>query len=377
MKKLLLLILSFLSQSTHAQTFTVAHDTMYGIASVCPWTDVILLNPIGNLTTGPLPIRWKVDSSNFPCDWIPATGIFDYMAGYTMSGLWSCSSGTLTTIMQNVPPTGGAMEVRFLTSTMMTLGTYWLRVKLTDTVAAYSRYQTFIITLVDTLFPNAGTITGDSEVCSGSTMWLTRSVPGGAWSAMNSSATVSAYGMVTAVSAGIDTIRYGVSNSCVTSYATKIITVNALPTPAITAAGTNLSTEPFYSSYQWYFSGTPIAAGTNNSQYAGANGSYYVQVTDSNGCTANSPTVNVPLAVGNIKLSDLTILPNPAHDHIAITGIQSNTSYKIVSIAGITVLEGTLFHNDVINISQIPSGMYILVVGTDERGTCFRRFAKY
>jgi hypothetical protein len=343
MKKLLLLILSFLSQSTHAQTFTVAHDTMYGIASVCPWTDVILLNPIGNLTTGPLPIRWKVDSSNFPCDWIPATGIFDYMAGYTM----------------------------------MTLGTYWLRVKLTDTVAAYSRYQTFIITLVDTLFPNAGTITGDSEVCSGSTMWLTRSVPGGAWSAMNSSATVSAYGMVTAVSAGIDTIRYGVSNSCVTSYATKIITVNALPTPAITAAGTNLSTEPFYSSYQWYFSGTAIAGGTNNSQYAGANGSYYVQVTDSNGCTANSPTVNVPLAVGNIKLSDLTILPNPAHDHIAITGIQSNTSYKIVSIAGITVLEGTLFHNDVINISQIPSGMYILVVGTDERGTCFRRFAKY
>ena len=73
--------------------------------------------------------------------------------------------------------------------------------------------------------PNAGIISGLSGLCVGSTALLSDAVLGGAWSVSNTAATVSA-GAVTAVSAGVDTIRYAVSNLSCTAIATKIITVS-------------------------------------------------------------------------------------------------------------------------------------------------------
>jgi hypothetical protein len=76
--------------------------------------------------------------------------------------------------------------------------------------------------------PNAGTITGLSVVCVGSSITLTDAAAGGTWSASNTHATVAA-GVVTGSTTGIDTISYTVTNSCGTDIATKTITVNPLP----------------------------------------------------------------------------------------------------------------------------------------------------
>lgn len=77
--------------------------------------------------------------------------------------------------------------------------------------------------------PVAGTVTGASTVCVGSSTMFFAIVPGGTWSASNSNATVGATGIVTGVVSGVDTIIYAVSNSCGTDTVHSVITVNPLP----------------------------------------------------------------------------------------------------------------------------------------------------
>ncbi len=77
--------------------------------------------------------------------------------------------------------------------------------------------------------PNAGNINGISSVCVGSTINLTDLATGGTWSRSNPNVSISGIGHVTGVLAGIDTIKYIVTNTCGTDTAIKSITVNPLP----------------------------------------------------------------------------------------------------------------------------------------------------
>ena len=71
-------------------------------------------------------------------------------------------------------------------------------------------------------------VSGSSAVCVGSTITLSDATSGGTWSAVNGHATVVG-GVVTGVSSGIDSINYTVSNSCGSSTAMKVVTINTLP----------------------------------------------------------------------------------------------------------------------------------------------------
>ena len=81
--------------------------------------------------------------------------------------------------------------------------------------------------------PATGVTTGPSSVCTGSTIALANAATGGVWTCTNSHATVSATGVVTGVSGGVDTVLYTVSNLCHTQFAvaSKIVTVS--PTPGV------------------------------------------------------------------------------------------------------------------------------------------------
>ena len=81
------------------------------------------------------------------------------------------------------------------------------------------------------ILPNAGTVSGSTTVCVGSTTTYTSNgLSGGTWSSATPSvATVDATtGVVTGVSAGNATITYTFTNSCGTSSASQTITVNPL-----------------------------------------------------------------------------------------------------------------------------------------------------
>jgi len=82
--------------------------------------------------------------------------------------------------------------------------------------------------------PDAGTIYTDSSICVGSSVSLMDSVSGGIWSVSNGNATISG-GVITGVSAGIDTISYVVSGPCGTATSIAMITVNPLPSETIIA----------------------------------------------------------------------------------------------------------------------------------------------
>lgn len=74
--------------------------------------------------------------------------------------------------------------------------------------------------------PTAGTITGSASVCTGLSIPLTSTVPGGTWSSSNNAiATVDASGNVSGVAAGSVAILYTVMTPCGTVVSTKNISV--------------------------------------------------------------------------------------------------------------------------------------------------------
>jgi uncharacterized protein YjdB len=78
---------------------------------------------------------------------------------------------------------------------------------------------------------SAGTVSGPSSVCVSGLITLTSTATGGVWSATNGNATVGfTTGIVTGILPGIDTITYTVSGACGFGSATKVVTVNPLPT---------------------------------------------------------------------------------------------------------------------------------------------------
>ena len=77
--------------------------------------------------------------------------------------------------------------------------------------------------------PVSGTISGPSTVIIGNSITLTTTGTGGTWSSVYTSrATVSASGMVRAIAAGIDTIKYTVTNSCgITARSAYVVNITA------------------------------------------------------------------------------------------------------------------------------------------------------
>jgi len=94
----------------------------------------------------------------------------------------------------------------------------------------YGDARDYIISISDTCGLSIG---GARALCFGSSITLYSSTPGGLWSSSNPAiATIDSTGVVTGVSAGVDTISYSLSASCGTLLATAVVTVQAPVTAA-------------------------------------------------------------------------------------------------------------------------------------------------
>lgn len=110
---------------------------------------------------------------------------------------------------------------------------------------------------------NAGTIGGASSVCAGASTVVTATAAGGVWSVNNPSiATITADGMVTAISAGTVTISYSVSNLCNAAVATKVMTVNnqppAISGPSTVCAGSSVTLTDAFAGGTWSASNSKV-----------------------------------------------------------------------------------------------------------------------
>ena len=149
------------------------------------------------------------------------TGGFIILTDATPGGVWSASN-------TNATVAGGVV-------TGISSGT--VDISYTVTTSCGSASATSTITVSPT--PDAGTISGASAVCTGSSITLTDAAIGGTWSASNSNATVSG-GIVTGISAGMVNISYTVTNSCGTASAIQTITVDTPPSAGSIAGPSNV-----------------------------------------------------------------------------------------------------------------------------------------
>jgi len=164
------------------------------------------------LTVNPLPAPVTVSGATHLC-----VGHTVSLNDITPGGRWSSGDVSVATI-------GSAGSLSGLV-TAMGAGTAAMHY----TILATGCSETVTVTV--NAFPSAGTISGFAGVCTGATITVADTIPGGAWSS-GSTATIvpgSLSAVVTGISVGMDTIKYEVTNICGSASATKTITIDSLP----------------------------------------------------------------------------------------------------------------------------------------------------
>jgi hypothetical protein len=238
--------------------------------------------------------------------------------------------------------------------------------------------------------PVAGTITGPASVCQGATITLSDAVTGGVWSASNSRATIAALtGIVNGVTAGLDTIRYTVTNSCGTVSASRAITINALPyAGAITGytsvcAGLSVSLTESVTGGAWSSSNAAVASVSGGVVTGVTVGTATISYSVTNSCGTRSATHAIAVVAPELchtmvhntsMVDDIKIYPNPASTTISIEA-NGKVNVVVMSVDGKKVIA----QNDasVLDVSQLADGMYFIsIYATDGELLKTAKFAK-
>jgi hypothetical protein len=156
--------------------------------------------------------------------------------------------------------------------------------------------------------------------------------------------------------------------------AMQAVTIGSLPapTPTFTQVGHQLVAGQPWTTYQWLLNGFPLS-GANSSVYdILVQGSYSLQVTDSNGCLGTaSPYVVVGIEEA---LTGWTVFPNPARDRCLLETIQpavAGTTVRMTDMLGRTMLEQAFPVSETrleIDLRRCAAGIYWLEVATSEGG---------
>ena len=146
------------------------------------------------------------------------------------------------------------------------------------------------------------------------------------------------------------------------------------PVAVLAANGANLSVNPGYADYDWFYNGNPISGANGSTYTATQNGQYTVIVTDSNGCTRNSNQVSVNgVGVDETVFQQLSIYPNPANNVVYIKAENLPAGKLVYSFSDVTgrrltqqtlAAKGSL--NQIIDISGFTPGIYLLTISNSK-----------
>jgi len=142
-----------------------------------------------------------------------------------------------------------------------------------------------------------------------------------------------------------------------------------VPAPVITQ-NINTLQSSVASGYQWYSVPGGIIPGETNQTYSpGQNGTYYVVVTDSNGCQSlPSPDfIFVLNGIATINGVSLLVAPNPANSSLIIeaAGVQSNLmQVEMIDMLGKVIVQLQVPSNEKyrMDVSSYPEGIYFIKV---------------
>ena len=135
----------------------------------------------------------------------------------------------------------------------------------------------------------------------------------------------------------------------------------------ITQNGTSLQATSGLLNYQWYDNlGNPIASATSDIYYPMTEGFYFVEVTDSNGCSAASyPYEYVITNIEINNINNINIYPNPTNSKLFIKSSSSIRKIAIYSLLGKKVFEQKIDNMkrlNIIDLSDMCKGIYLIEI---------------
>ncbi|MBK8599408.1 MAG: putative Ig domain-containing protein [Flavobacterium sp.] len=132
-------------------------------------------------------------------------------------------------------------------------------------------------------------------------------------------------------------------------------------TPTVTGAVLSYSISPSLPDGLAFDTATGTISGTPTAISAAT--SYTVTAFNSGGSATFEITISVEelLNINNNQFENIYIYPNPFLDSINVNGNLGNATYRIYSVEGKFIQEGSL-STGVIKIMEIPSGLYFLEI---------------
>lgn len=254
-----------------------------------------------------------------------AAGIYTITATNTGTGCSSNMTGSATIIVNPLPAAisgpsavcvgstiietdGGGGNWTSSLPTIATIGSSTgviTGITIGSSLITYTLPTGCLISRAITVSSTPSNITGPANVCVGSSITLTDSIPGGAWASSNPAiATVgSLSGIVNGVANGVITISYSFGSGCVK---TKTITVNPLPGAITGIAGictghtTTLSDTTAGGTWSSLTTGVATVGTGTGLVYGVSTGTSAISYTTANGCSAiKTVTVNsTPSGIG-------------------------------------------------------------------------------
>ena len=125
--------------------------------------------------------------------------------------------------------------------------------------------------------------------------------------------------------------------------------------------------------YKWYKNGALLSGKTSQNLLVTSSGNYHAVMTDSNGCTNYTDTLNMQVVgLAEANTIDLNIYPNPAHEVIYFEGNYSvnevsfyNTSGNLIKLIADKSIQSC-------SIKDLPNGLYMVKIAT-KQGTTIKR----
>jgi hypothetical protein len=208
----------------------------------------------------------------------------------------------------------------------------------------------------------------DTTICSGNSIVLTAS--GGINYLWSNGVTQGVPFPPVSTQTYIVTVTDG--NNCSASDNVTVNVHTSPTTPAVTQIGHNLNSSHAYS-YQWYDTTGAILGSTQQILSPTHDGMYYIVITDSVGCTAQSqPFYYITTGIVSIiDEKDISIIYDVNSDILylsAISNAKYNLSLELYDIMGKSILlrNISLFHSETINLSGLSAGIYFVRIQNEQ-----------
>lgn len=170
-----------------------------------------------------------------------------------------------------------------------------------------------------------------------------------------------------------DILDISISNDCGKTWVSKSKRIGA-NLRSVSTAQTAATWAPADST-EWKPVIIPIAA-----NYSVDGFMFKIEFTNFKGNTLYIDNININpdayTGISKVELTDVELQPNPADSYVTLSGLPDAMPYQMIDMSGKLWLQGKVDNNQAIDISAIPTGVYLLRVEGEEAYS-YQRFVKF